>query len=35
MIRSSAVKGIAWMALTGLLFVAVTGIVRHLGTTPG
>ena len=32
MIRSSTSKGIAWMALTGLLFVAVTGIVRHLGS---
>lgn len=25
-------RGIAWMALTGLLFVCVTGIVRHLGS---
>ncbi len=25
-------KGIGWMLLSGLLFVAVTGIVRHLGT---
>ncbi len=25
-------RGIAWMLLTGLLFVCVTGIVRHLGT---
>ncbi len=25
-------KGIGWMLLTGLLFVGVTGIVRHLGT---
>ncbi len=24
--------GIAWMVITGLLFVAVTGVVRHLGT---
>ncbi|MCH8256943.1 MAG: DMT family transporter, partial [Proteobacteria bacterium] len=32
MTRTSTLKGIAWMALTGLLFVAVTGIVRHLGT---
>ncbi|MEM7742466.1 MAG: DMT family transporter [Pseudomonadota bacterium] len=24
--------GVAWMVLTGFLFVAVTGIVRHLGT---
>jgi drug/metabolite transporter (DMT)-like permease len=29
--RQAAV-GIAWMLVTGLLFVAVTGIVRHLGT---
>jgi drug/metabolite transporter (DMT)-like permease len=28
----AALKGIGWMALTGLLFVGVTGIVRHLGT---
>ena len=26
------VKGIGWMLLSGLMFVAVTGIVRHLGT---
>jgi drug/metabolite transporter (DMT)-like permease len=25
-------KGIGWMLLSGILFVAVTGIVRHLGT---
>lgn len=25
-------RGIGWMVLTGLLFVCVTGIVRHLGT---
>jgi drug/metabolite transporter (DMT)-like permease len=31
MISRSTSRGIAWMALTGLLFVAVTGIVRHLG----
>ncbi len=24
--------GIAWMLLTGVLFVAVTGVVRHLGS---
>jgi len=30
--QKSTVKGIAWMVLTGLLFVAVTGIVRHLGS---
>ena len=30
--QTSTVKGIAWMVLTGLLFVAVTGIVRHLGS---
>ena len=28
----SNIKGIAWMAVTGLFFVAVTGIVRHLGS---
>ncbi len=27
-----ALKGIAWMVLTGFFFVAVTGLVRHLGT---
>jgi drug/metabolite transporter (DMT)-like permease len=32
MISRSTSKGVAWMALTGLLFVAVTGIVRHLGS---
>ena len=32
MISRSTSRGIAWMALTGLLFVAVTGIVRHLGS---
>ena len=32
MISRATSRGIAWMALTGLLFVAVTGIVRHLGT---
>ena len=32
MTSRSTSRGIAWMALTGLLFVAVTGIVRHLGT---
>ena len=31
--RSAAnLKGIAWMVLTGVLFVAFTGIVRHLGS---
>jgi len=25
-------RGIFWMAMTGILFVMVTGIVRHLGT---
>ena len=25
-------RGIGWMILTGVLFVGVTGIVRHLGT---
>ena len=29
---SSTLAGIAWMLLTGVLFVAVTGIVRHLGS---
>ncbi len=29
---SRPIEGILWMLLTGLLFVAVTGIVRHLGT---
>ncbi len=29
---SATLKGIGWMLLTGLLFVAVTGIVRHLGS---
>ena len=28
----SAAKGIAWMVATGLMFVSVTGIVRHLGS---
>ncbi len=28
----SAAKGIAWMVVTGLFFVGVTGIVRHLGS---
>ena len=30
--RNSTTIGIAWMLLTGVLFVAVTGIVRHLGS---
>ena len=30
--RGRYVWGIWWMLLTGLLFVAVTGVVRHLGT---
>ena len=32
--RSAAgnLRGIGWMLLTGLLFVGVTGVVRHLGT---
>lgn len=30
--RASNLKGIGWMVLTGLLFVLVTGIVRHLGS---
>ena len=29
---SSNLQGIAWMALSGLFFVAVTAIVRHLGS---
>ncbi len=32
MTEKSTLKGIAWMALTGVLFVAVTGIVRQLGS---
>ncbi len=32
MTEKSTLKGIAWMALTGVLFVAVTGVVRHLGS---
>ncbi len=32
MMQNSTAKGIAWMALAGVLFVAVTGIVRHLGS---
>ena len=30
--KSNVVRGIFWMLLTGLLFVGVTGVVRHLGT---
>ncbi|MEE8296206.1 MAG: DMT family transporter [Hyphomicrobium sp.] len=30
--RQRTLIGIGWMVLTGLLFVAVTGIVRHLGS---
>ena len=30
--RNNALQGIGWMLLTGFLFVAVTGIVRHLGS---
>jgi drug/metabolite transporter (DMT)-like permease len=30
--RASALAGIAWMLVTGLLFVAVTGTVRYLGS---
>ncbi|CAN0538085.1 unnamed protein product, partial [Laminaria digitata] len=29
---TSNLQGIFWMMATGILFVAVTGIVRHLGT---
>lgn len=32
MMQNSTAKGIAWMALSGVLFVAVTGIVRYLGS---
>lgn len=31
-LASGRLKGIAWMLLTGVLFVGVTGIVRHLGS---
>ena len=30
--RAGNLKGIGWMLLSGILFVGVTGIVRHLGT---
>ncbi len=30
--RSANLVGIAWMLLTGVLFIGVTGIVRHLGS---
>lgn len=30
--RNNVLQGIGWMLLTGFLFVAVTGIVRHLGS---
>ncbi len=30
--QGNALEGILWMLLTGVLFVAVTGIVRHLGS---
>jgi drug/metabolite transporter (DMT)-like permease len=29
---ASAIKGIAWMGVTGLMFVGVTGVVRYLGS---
>ena len=29
---NETLQGIAWMVLTGVLFVCVTGIVRHLGS---
>ena len=32
MARGLRANAIGWMLLTGLLFVAVTGIVRHLGS---
>ncbi len=31
-LKGGNLRGIGWMLLSGLLFVAVTGIVRHLGT---
>ncbi len=31
-LKDANLRGIGWMLLSGLLFVAVTGIVRHLGT---
>ena len=31
-LQSNVVRGIFWMLVTGLLFVGVTGVVRHLGT---
>jgi drug/metabolite transporter (DMT)-like permease len=31
--RKSVLAGVGWMIVTGLLFVAVTGIVRHVGST--
>ena len=30
--QNSTLRGIGWMALTGVMFVCVTGIVRYLGT---
>lgn len=30
--RNNVLQGVGWMLLTGFLFVAVTGIVRHLGS---
>ncbi len=30
--KDNVFAGIAWMVLTGLMFVAVTGIVRHVGS---
>ena len=30
--KENVAAGVAWMLLTGLLFVGVTGIVRHLGS---
>lgn len=30
--RQNTLEGVGWMLLTGLLFVCVTGIVRHLGS---
>ena len=29
---SASLRGIGWMLLTGLMFVGVTGVVRHLGS---
>jgi len=31
-VQTNNLKGILWMLLTGVLFIGVTGVVRHLGT---